>query len=135
MLSQTIADKVHLVGHGLRVAVIAEAITNGRLADRVDTVVTLGAPFRVRRAHLLPFGAITRALRGDSPLLRRLACAPVPEGVRWLAFTAKLDMIVPGLRSVPPHPEGETVMVSGAAHLGMLLSRHLVARVVAALAA
>lgn len=28
-------------------------------------------------------------------------------------ITAKLDMIVPGLRSVPPHPEAETVMVGG----------------------
>lgn len=50
-------------------------------------------------------------------------------------ITAKLDMIVLGLRSVPPHPEVETVMVGGVGHLGMLLSRHVVGRVVAALAA
>lgn len=44
-------------------------------------------------------------------------------------ITAKLDMIVAGLRSVPPHPEVETVMVGGVGHLGMLLSRHVVGRV------
>ena len=133
-LSRTGADKVHLVGHSLGGVVIAQAITSGRLAGRVDTVVTLGAPFGGSPwAHLLPFGAITRALRGDSPLLRRLASASVPEGVRWLAFTATLDMIVPGLRSVPPHPGVETVVVDGVGHLGMLLSRHVVGRVVAAL--
>jgi triacylglycerol lipase len=133
-LSQTGADKVHLVGHSLGGVVIAEAITSGRLAGQVDTVVTLGAPFGGSPwAHLLPFGAITRALRGDSPLLRRLASAPLPEGVRWVAFTATLDIIVPGLRSVPPHPGVETVTVGGVGHLGMLLSRHVVGRVVAAL--
>jgi hypothetical protein len=136
MLSQTGADKVHLVGHSLGGVVIAEAIASGRLAGQVDTVVTLGAPFGGSPwAHLFPFAAITRALRGDSPLLRRISRAPVPAGVRWLAFTATFDMIVPGLRSVPPHPEVETVTVGGVGHLGMLLSRQVVCRIVAALAA
>ena len=103
---------------------------------QVDTVVTLGSPFGGSPwAHLLPFAPITRALRGDSPLLRRLASAPLPDGVRWLAFTATLDMIVPGLRSVPPHSEVETVTVGGVGHLGMLLSQQVVGRIVAALAA
>jgi triacylglycerol lipase len=136
MLSKTGADKVHLVGHSLGGVVIAEAIASGRLGGQVDTVVTLGAPFGGSPwAHLCPFAAITRALRGDSPLLRRIACAPVPAGVRWLAFTATLDMIVPGPRSVPPHPEMETVTVAGVGHLGMLLSHQVVGRIVAALAA
>jgi hypothetical protein len=135
MLAKTGADKVHLVGHSLGGVVIAEAIASGRLAGQVDTVVTLGAPFRGSPwAHLFPFGAITRALRGDSPLLRRIARAPVPEGVRWLAFTATFDMIVPGPRSVPPHPGVETVTVGGVGHLGMLLSQQVVGRIVAVLA-
>ncbi|MDT5010907.1 MAG: triacylglycerol lipase, partial [Mycobacterium sp.] len=45
MLSQTGADKVHLIGHSLGGVVIAQAIASGRLAGKVDTVVTLGAPF------------------------------------------------------------------------------------------
>jgi triacylglycerol lipase len=135
MLSKTGADKVHLVGHSLGGVVIAQAIASGRLAGQVDTVVTLGAPFGGSPwAHLFPFGAITRALRGDSPLLLRIARAPVPAGVRWLAFTATFDMIVPGLRSAPPHPEVETVTVGGVGHLGMLLSQQVVSRIVAALA-
>jgi triacylglycerol lipase len=136
MLSKTGADKVHLVGHSLGGVVIAQAIASGRLGGQVDTVVTLGAPFGGSPwAHLLPFAAITRALRGDSPLLRRIARTPVPAGVRWLAFTATLDLIVPGPRSVPPHPEVETVTVTDVGHLGMLLNQQVVGRIVAALAA
>jgi triacylglycerol lipase len=136
MLSRTGADKVHLVGHSLGGVVIAEAIASGRLTGQVDTVITLGTPFGGSPwAHLFPFGAITRALRGDSPLLRRIARAPLPAGVRWLAFTAALDMIVPGPRSVPPHPEAETVRVGDVGHLGMLLSQQVVGRIVVALAA
>jgi pimeloyl-ACP methyl ester carboxylesterase len=136
MLSQTGADKVHLVGHSLGGVVIAQAIASGRLTGQVDTVVTLGAPFGGSPwANLLPVGTIARALREGSPLLRRLASAPVPDGVRWLAFTATLDMIVPGLRSVPAHADVETVTVDGIGHLGMLLSRQVVGRVVAALPA
>jgi triacylglycerol lipase len=134
MLSRTGADKVHLVGHSLGGVVIAQAIASGRLAGKVDTVVTLGAPFGGSPwAHLVPFGAIVRALRGGSPLLRRLASAPVPEGVRWLAITATLDVVVPGVRSVPAHPAVETVAISGVGHLGMLLSPQVVGSIVAAL--
>jgi len=46
---------------------------------------------------------VVRALREGSSQLRRLAPAPVPDGVRWFVFTATLDMNVPGLRSVPAH--------------------------------
>src|SRR6185437_1374001 len=75
-------------------------------------VITLGSPFGGSPwAHLLPFGPIIPELREGSPLLRRLASAPIPDGVRWLAFTATLDIIVPGVRSVPPHPQVETITV------------------------
>jgi triacylglycerol lipase len=134
MLSQTGADKVHLIGHSLGGVVIAQAIASGRLAGRVDTIVTLGAPFGGSPwAHLAPFGGILPALRDGSPLLRRLASTPLPEGVRWLAITATLDMVVPGSRSVPAHPEVETVTVGGVGHLGMLLSPRVAGSIVAAL--
>jgi triacylglycerol lipase len=136
LLSQTGADKVHLVGHSLGGVVIAQAIASGRLTGRVDTVITLGAPFGGSPwANVLPVGAIVSALREGSPLLRRLASAPVPDGIRWLAFTATLDMIVPGLRSVPAHADVETVTVSGVGHLGMLLSQQVIGRIAAALPA
>src|ERR1700757_3854679 len=104
ILTRTGADKVHLVGHSMGGVVIAHAIASGRLNGLVDAVVTLGSPFGGSPwASLLPFGAIVPALRGNSPLLRRLASAPAPESVRWLAFSAAHDIVVPGLRSVPVH--------------------------------
>jgi triacylglycerol lipase len=134
MLSRTGADKVHLVGHSLGGVVIAQAIANGGLDGLVDTVITLGSPFGGSPwAGLLPFGEIVRALRPGSPMLQRLASAPVPDGVRWLAVTAALDIIVPGLRSVPSHAQVETITVDGVGHLGLLLSSRVIGCVTAAL--
>jgi triacylglycerol lipase len=76
-----------------------------------------------------------RELRKGSPLLRRLASAPVPDGMRWLAFTATLDVIVPGRRSVPTHAHVQTVKVGDVGHNRMLLSRQVVDAIVAALPA
>ena len=135
-LSQTGADKVHLIGHSLGGVVIAQAIAGGGLAGQVDTVITLGSPFGGSPwAGLLPFGDLLQALRPGSPLLRRLASAPAPDGVRWLAVTAALDIIVPGPRSVPTQPDVETITVDGIGHLGMLTSRRVVDYIVAALPA
>jgi triacylglycerol lipase len=136
ILYRTGADKVHLVGHSLGGVVIAQAIADGRLDGMVDTVITLGSPFGGSPwAGLLPFVEIVRALRPGSPLLQRLASAPVPDGVRWLAVTAALDIIVPGLRSVPTHAEVETTTFGDVGHLGLLVSRQVIAYIAAALSA
>ena len=131
ILSETDSDKVHLVGHSLGGVVIAQAMADGRLDGMVDTVVTLGSPFGGSPwANLLPFVEVVRALRDGSPLLRRLAATPAQDGVRWLALTGTLDVVVPGLRSVPAHARVEAVTVGGVGHLGMLLSRRVVNHVV-----
>jgi triacylglycerol lipase len=136
LLSRTGAHKVHLVGHSLGGVIIAQAISDPRLSGRVDTVITLGSPFGGSPwAGVLPVVDMVRALRSGSPLLRRLASSPFPDGVRWLSVTAALDIIVPGLRSMPSHAQVETVTVNGVGHLGMLLSRGVIGLLTATLCA
>ena len=135
-LSRTGAKKVHLVGHSLGGVIIAQAASDRRLNGRVDTVITLGSPFGGSPwAGALPVVEIVRALRAGSPLLRRLASTPLPDGVRWLSVAADLDVIVPGLRSVPFHPQVETITVNGVGHLGMLMSRRVIGFITATLCA
>jgi triacylglycerol lipase len=136
LLARTGAPKVHLVGHSLGGVIVAQAISDPRLHGRVDTVITLGSPFGGSPwAGVLPVVEMVRALRPGSPLLRRLASTPLPDGVRWLSVTAALDIIVPGLRSVPSYAQVETITVNGVGHLGMLLSRRVIGCIAAALCA
>jgi hypothetical protein len=133
-LSRTGADKLHLVGHSLGGVIIAQAMLDFRLNGRVDTIITLGSPFGGSPwAGALPFVEVVRGLRRGSPLLRRLAGMPLPAGVRWLSVTAALDVIVPGLRSVPFNPLVETITIDGVGHLGMLLNRRVIGCIAAAL--
>jgi triacylglycerol lipase len=131
LLAETGVDRIHLVGHSLGGVVIAQALATGRLTGQVDTVVTIAAPFGGSPwAALLPLAAIARSLRGGSPLLRRLAAAPVPHGVRWVAFMSTLDAMVTGGRALPAQTDVETVTVDNVGHVGLLLSREVVARIV-----
>ena len=41
-------------------------------------------------------------------------------------MTAALDIIVPGLRSVPFHAQAETITVNDVGHLGMLKSEQVI---------
>jgi triacylglycerol lipase len=134
ILMATGTDKVHLVGHSLGGVVIAQAIADSRLTGRIDTVITLGSPFGGSPwAGVLPFLEIVRELRAGSPVLRRLASAPLPDGIRWLSLTAALDIIVPGVRAVPSHPQAETITFEGVGHLGMLVSRQVIGCIAAEL--
>jgi triacylglycerol lipase len=133
---ETGAERVHLVGHSLGGVVIAQALADGLLAGRVDSVVTIAAPFGgTRWANLLPVGAVVRALRQGSPQLGRLARAHVPSEVRWLAITAGSDRIVRGHRSLPAHAEVETVEVHGAGHVGVLQNAQVISQVASAIIA
>jgi pimeloyl-ACP methyl ester carboxylesterase len=134
VLSETGADKVHLVGHSLGGIIVAQALADGLLEGQVDTVITIAAPFGGSPwANLLPVGSAVRSLRDGSKILRRIAVAPLPSGVRWVAFTASLDMIAPGRRSVPPHAEAQTIKVEGAGHVGLLTNPQVIDGIVAAL--
>ena len=136
ILVATGTDKVHLVGHSLGGVVIALAIADSRLAGRVDTVITLGSPFGGSPwAGVLPFAEIVRELRTGSPMLRRLASTPVPDGVRWLSLAAALDIVVPGMRALPSHAQVETITFDGVGHLGMLVSQQVIGCIAAELCA
>jgi|SRR4051794_5893489 len=131
LLTETGADKIHLVGHSLGRVVIAQVCAAGRLAGQVDTVVTIAAPIGGSPwAALLPLGATLRSLRDGSPLLRRIAAAPVRHGVRWVAITSTLDAVVPGGRALPSQADVETVTVDDVGHVGLLMSREVVTRIV-----
>ena len=133
LLATTGAPKVHLVGHSLGGVIIAQALICEQLAGRVDLVATLGSPFGGSPwAALCPVGPpLVRALRAGSPLLRSLAGAPPPEGVRWLAFSSILDPVVPGDRAVPANRPSTRVEIDAAGHSAMLLNRQVIARIVA----
>jgi len=133
VLAATGAGKVHLVGHSLGGVIIALALTRDRLAERVDLVVTIGSPFGGSPwAGMLPLAPLVRALRPGSPLLRRLAAAPASAGIRWLAFAATHDPIVPAHRAVPQNRQATRVMIDASGHSGMLLHPEVIARIVAA---
>jgi triacylglycerol lipase len=142
-LAETVADvlaatgsgRVHLVGHSLGGVIIALALTRDRLADHVDLVVTIGSPFGGSPwAGMLPLAPLLRAVRPGSALLRRLAAAPTQARVRWLAFAATHDPIVPAHRAVPANRQATRVMIDAAGHSGLLLHPEVIARILAATA-
>jgi triacylglycerol lipase len=71
------------------------------------------------------------SVRPGSPLLRRIAAAPPPAGVTWLAFAASTDQIVPPDRAVPVNRAARRVTIHGAGHSGMLLAPDVIAQIVA----
>jgi alpha-beta hydrolase superfamily lysophospholipase len=105
VLAATGAGKVHLVGHSPGGVIIALALTRDglSLARRPGGHARISVQ-RSPWAGMVPLGPLLRALRPGSPILRRLAAAAAPAGVRWLAFASSSDVTTwgsPALRSLP----------------------------------
>jgi pimeloyl-ACP methyl ester carboxylesterase len=112
VLAATGASKVHLVGHSLGGVVVRHAVELGGVGDRVATAVTICAPHGgtpwAHPARVLPSWAVLRTvsqLRVGSSLLRRIEEAAAANAaarlhsVRWVAFYANTDWVVPAGRA------------------------------------
>lgn len=144
--SRTGHERVHLVGHSLGGVVMRHAIEVLGLAPVVDTAITVGSPHGgTPWADLARFGPRHEALRTisqlrtGSPLLRRIEQAARrnvgAHDVRWVAFYANTDWVVPA-RSAQIRTEGaENVLMRDEGHLSPLLSREVASEVASRLAA
>jgi triacylglycerol lipase len=113
---------VDVVAHSMGgLAVRWLLLERGRAAG-IDRVAFLGTPHRGTWAALLAFGAGRGEMLPESTVLRRLAAAPLPEGVRAACFWTPWDRrILPPasarLEGVPCH------RVRTLGHRGLFRSR------------
>lgn len=149
ILAATGASKVHLVGHSLGGIIVRHAVEVGGAADRVATAVTICAPHGgtpwADPARVLPGWAVLRTvsqLRVGSSLLRRIeeaARANAESGrhaVRWVAFYANTDWVVPARRAqIRAGHDVTNVLLRDEGHLSPVVTDVIAAHVAGVLAA
>lgn len=116
--------RLHLVGYSMGGVACLFALKRFGLADRVETFVSLGAPFRGSRFSRLGsasalFSRTGRQLSPDSPYLDALREGPLPDGPRYLSIAGNTDAICP-----PPTAllDGATHRIVPAGHLRLLFN-------------
>lgn len=115
VLAATGEAQVEMVGHSLGGLVARLAVQEHGLAERVRTLVTMGAPHRGTYPARYANTAQIRALRPDSPLIRRLAGRPFPASVRAVCLWSQNDLFV-----LPP----ESAVLEGAEAVDMTPFTH-----------
>ena len=117
------ATRLNVVAHSLGGVIARWAITNTRLADWVDTSITLASPHagsplaRLAPARMPGFAELIRQLRPGSAV-------PPEDGpraaVRWVVVAGQLDWIVPPRYAGLPERENvRTVVLPGCGHLSL----------------
>ncbi|HJN78322.1 MAG TPA: alpha/beta fold hydrolase [Myxococcota bacterium] len=94
---------------------------------RVDTLITLGTPHLGSHAVAWMPTQLVSQLKPDGPFLSNLNSLPAPEGVRCVSFAGTEDlMVLPGTNALG---FGEEILLEGAGHLDMLMSRQVFLRI------
>ncbi|MBW2524406.1 MAG: alpha/beta fold hydrolase [Deltaproteobacteria bacterium] len=120
VLQVTGEPEVDLVAHSLGGLILRLALCDYGLADCARLVITLGTPYAGTYPARYADTPITRELRPDSPLVRRLSETPWPSRVRGVSFWSRSDMLV-----LPPEsaalPGTEAVEVTPFSHYSYLI--------------
>jgi pimeloyl-ACP methyl ester carboxylesterase len=94
VLAATGERQVELIAHSLGGLVVRMALADWDLAAVVKTVITLGSPHQGTYPARYADTAVTRELRPDSDLIRRLSAIPWPAEVHGVSFWSKSDVFV-----------------------------------------
>jgi pimeloyl-ACP methyl ester carboxylesterase len=117
------ATAVDIIGHSMGGVVaryyVAFHDDPGRAG--VAHLVTIGSPLRGTGASALALGFASRELVAGSPLMTRLAAAPLPRSTRWLAMWSEADVFAPASQQVAP-PNAAVRMYRDLGHVAMLVS-------------
>jgi len=86
--------QVELIAHSLGGLVVRIALAEFDLAAAVKTVITLGSPHHGTYPARYADTTVTRELRPDSELIKRLSAIPWPPQVHGVTFWSKSDVFV-----------------------------------------
>lgn len=86
--------QVEIVAHSLGGIISRLAISKHRLASSVKTLVTLGTPHKGTYSARYANTDITRDLRPDSDLIKKLNKKPLPKSVRCVSFWSRNDLLI-----------------------------------------
>jgi len=99
-------DKVHLVGHSMGGVIARNYIQLRGGAGKVDRCVCLGAPNQGSKLAPFALTPLGQNLIPGADFLKRLAAAPIPEGVRFTnIYSIKDNMILPNTNASLPWAE------------------------------
>lgn len=131
------AERVHAVGHSMGGIVLRWYVQELGGDETIGTAVTLASPHAGTLAAFAG-GGRTASLRPNSAVIRQLTEHARPSSVRWVSFYGDHDMLVQPTISGRLDVEAlqaRNVLVPGMGHMGILMSRNIVAEVVDELAA
>ncbi len=126
---QTGMQHVDLIGHSMGGLVCRYYASIESGADSIGKLITLATPHFGTAHSILGVGRARRELKAGSPLLTRMAQAPIPPCVDVTVVSSKCDVLAGEQRHA--HLDGaESVRIDRVNHLEMLLDHEVAAIVI-----
>jgi len=125
-------DRVHLVGHSMGGVIARNYLQLRGGAAKIDRCVSLGSPHAGSKLAPFALTPLGQVLVPNSPFLKRLAEAPIPENARMTCiYSSKDNMILPVESARLPW--AENVILDGMGHTGLIYRRSALKAAIAGL--
>ncbi|GAB4292760.1 MAG: hypothetical protein Kow0090_06810 [Myxococcota bacterium] len=86
--------QVEIVAHSLGGIVARIAITDHRLGGSIKTLLTLGSPHRGTYPARYANTGVTKEIRPESELIKKLGEKPLPKNIRFISFWSRSDLFI-----------------------------------------
>lgn len=123
--------EVDLIGHSMGGVVSRYYVTLYDGSPRVRNLITVGSPHRGTEVSAVGIGRPHKELFPDSPLMQRLASAPLPKDTRMTVVWSRSDALVAPSRARVPGTE--EVVFDDLGHLTMLVNPRVAEALIARL--
>jgi len=124
-------DKITLIGHSLGGLFCYALCKNEKIANKIDSIITLGTPYEGSKLAAFGISKLARELRYKGKLVNELKKANIASHIKGFVFYSPIDnLVLPSSSLKSPEPSWKEIITKPVNHVAMLYNRDIINKII-----